>query len=161
MLRRLPRALLAVGRATGGHAGGGAGALPALHTVESQRFSRGAEGTTAWRAAGTASVAVTASALLAAQASAEEQAPPAAAAPPPDPSSVLRGLKKLSDAKEVVLYQYATCPFCNKARRRQRGTPARLCVTPAARPPRSCVRSWTSTRSPTKWWRSTRSPKRS
>jgi microsomal prostaglandin-E synthase 2 len=42
----------------------------------------------------------------------------AAAAPAkPDPASTLKGLKRLSDAKEVVLYQYATCPFCNKVRR--------------------------------------------
>lgn len=28
----------------------------------------------------------------------------------------LSGLKSIRDAKEVVLYQYAVCPFCNKVR---------------------------------------------
>ena len=27
----------------------------------------------------------------------------------------LPGLKSIKDAKEIVLYQYAVCPFCNKA----------------------------------------------
>jgi hypothetical protein len=113
---RLPRTLLTAAGRQAGAGAGALGALRALHTADSQRVTHAADGAGSWRAAGTTTAAVTASALLAAQASAEE-APAVAAAPPPDPSSVLQGLKKISDAKEVVLYQYATCPFCNKARR--------------------------------------------
>jgi hypothetical protein len=32
----------------------------------------------------------------------------------PSPADALPHLKRLSDAKEVVLYQYEVCPFCNK-----------------------------------------------
>jgi hypothetical protein len=116
---RLPRTLLtaAAGRQAGAGTPAPLGALRALHTADSQRVTHVADGAGSWRAAGTTTAAVTASALLAAQASAEEAPAAAPAPPPPDPSSVLQGLKNISDAKEVVLYQYSTCPFCNKARR--------------------------------------------
>ena len=115
---RAPRALLASGRQPAAPAAVATSAARAVHTAaECQRLASVADASaTFWRAAGTTAVAVTASTLLAAQASAEE-APAAGPAPKPDPTSVLLGLKKLSDAKEVVLYQYATCPFCNKVPR--------------------------------------------
>lgn len=31
-------------------------------------------------------------------------------------AEALSGLKNIRDAKEIVLYQYAVCPFCNKVR---------------------------------------------
>jgi hypothetical protein len=136
MLRRLPRLLGAAGlRKAGCQPSAGAGVLRALQTAAGQGSASTADAPSPWLSVGKVS-AVTASALLASQAAAEEAAPAPAA--PPDPTSVLRGLKKLSDAKEVVLYQYATCPFCNKARARARRAGRRAaCLT---LPPRTAAR---------------------
>jgi hypothetical protein len=85
----------------------------ALH-AECQRVNHAADGSSSWGQAG----AVAAVAASAALASSQTHAAEAAVAPAKqDPASALKGLKRLADAKEVVLYQYEVCPFCNKVRR--------------------------------------------
>ena len=115
MLRRLPRALLAAGRRSlsGPPAAHGCVAR-ALH-AECQRGSQAADSSSSWGSASAVAVLATSAALASSQTFASEAAVVPAAKP--DPASTLKGLKRLSDAKEVVLYQYATCPFCNKVRR--------------------------------------------
>ena len=114
MLRRLPRALLAAGRRSlNGPTAAHGFVARALH-AECQRGSQAAESSSSWGSASAVAVIATSAALASSQTFAAE----AAVAPAkPDPASTLKGLKRLSDAKEVVLYQYATCPFCNKVRR--------------------------------------------
>ena len=114
MLRRLPRALLAAGRRSlsGPPAAHGCVAR-ALH-AECQRGSQAADSSSSWGSASAVAVLATSAALASSQTFAAEAAVVPAK---PDPASTLKGLKRLSDAKEVVLYQYATCPFCNKVRR--------------------------------------------
>ena len=115
MLRRLPRALLVAGRRSAGGPAAASGRVErALHAETSQRSSRAADGSSSWVPAS----AVAALAASAALASPQTFAAEAVVAPAKqDPASTLKGLKRLSDAKEVVLYQYEVCPFCNKVRR--------------------------------------------
>ena len=89
-----------------------AGSLPALaaglHT-ERALLAPSVSSRPAWRA-------LTAGSLVLASASASSVAA-AEAAPPPEPANALPQLEQLSDVKEVVLYQYEVCPFCNKVPR--------------------------------------------
>jgi len=148
MLRRLPRVLgLALRRAE-------AGGPRALHALQGSAAEERDNGSSRLRAAFAVSALAAGSALMSTstRAAAEEAASVA------KPADMLQGLKSLADAKEIVLYQYEVCPFCNKAR-------AARCVPDglALSGPRvtSSRPSWTSTRSPTAWWRSTRCPRRS
>lgn len=117
----------------------------ALHVLGgvAERGPAARERDVSWRtgAAFTAS-ALVASAMLSTRAVAEEPVKAAAAAavpapplPPKDPASVLQGLASIADAKEVVLYQYEVCPFCNKARRERHAQTTDSRATAAARLP--------------------------
>lgn len=147
MLRRLPRVLgLALRRAE-------AGGPRALHALQGSAAEERDNGSSRLRAAFAVSALAAGSALMSTSTRAAAEAASVA-----KPADVLQGLKSLADAKEIVLYQYEVCPFCNKAR-------AARCVPDglALSGPRvtSSRPSWTSTRSPTAWWRSTRFPRRS
>ena len=129
MLRRLPRALLDAGRRSLNSSTVNGCVARALH-AECQRVSHAADASSSWGSAGTVALLTTSAALASSQTFAAEAAVVPAK---PDPASTLKGLKRLSDAKEVVLYQYATCPFCNKVRSEWLA-PRSLFVTPCAAP---------------------------
>ena len=114
MLRRLPRALLGAGRRSLNGPTTNVCVARALH-AECQRVSNVPDASSSWSGVSAVAVLATSAALASSPTSASSEA--AAAPAKPDPASTLKGLKRLSDAKEVVLYQYATCPFCNKVRR--------------------------------------------
>jgi hypothetical protein len=110
MLRRLPRALAKAGpRAE-------VAAVQALHS-SSRVLPLPDEPSLGSRAALVAT-AFAATSLLSATALAEQAAVAAPVAAPKDPADTLKGLASLGDAKEIILYQYEVCPFCNKARER-------------------------------------------
>ncbi len=121
MLRRLPRALgRLASRSTE------ASSVRALHALPGARAVTGAHDAGSGRATIAVS-ALAATALLSSSAAAAEEAP-AVATPPPNPAEALKGLKSLADAKEIVLYQYEVCPFCNKARRARMHTSCRVLI---------------------------------
>ena len=111
MLRRLPapRALARAGSLRAEVA-----AVQALHS-SSRVLPLPEEASVGSRAALVAS-AFAATTLLSATALAEQAPVAAAVAAPKDPADTLKSLKSLGDAKEIILYQYEVCPFCNKAR---------------------------------------------
>jgi hypothetical protein len=108
-LRRLPRSL---GRLAQPLRAEGYANVRALHSA-SRAAAASDDASLGSRAALVAS-AFAATTLLSATALAEQAA--VAATLPNDPADALKSLKSLADAKEIVLYQYEVCPFCNKAR---------------------------------------------
>ena len=146
MLRQLPRALLAAGRRSLNGPSAANGCVSRLLHAECQRVNHAADGSSPWGSASAVGVLATSAALASSQTHAEEAVVVPAK---PDPSSTLKGLKRLSDAKEVVLYQYATCPFCNKVRLERPWH--QLCGHATRRS--SSRRFWTTTRFLTRWWR--------
>jgi hypothetical protein len=108
-LRRLPRSL---GRLAQPLRAEGYANVRALHSA-SRAAAASDDAALGSRAALVAS-AFAATTLLSATALAEQAA--VAATLPNDPADALKSLKSLADAKEIVLYQYEVCPFCNKAR---------------------------------------------
>lgn len=81
-------------------------AVQPLGYIASQQAARAAAASPSWRKEGAVGAFAAASALAALAASASCEGPV---------KEPLAGLKSIRDAKEVVLYQYAVCPFCNKA----------------------------------------------
>ena len=109
MLRRLPRALARAAPLRAEVA-----AVQALHS-SSRVLPLPDESSLGSRAALVAT-AFAATSLLSATALAEQAPVATPVAAPKDPADTLKGLASLGDAKEIILYQYEVCPFCNKAR---------------------------------------------
>ena len=108
-LRRLPRSL---GRLAQPLRAEGYANVRALHSAT--RAAAASDDAVLGSRAALVASAFAATTLLSATALAEQAA--VAATLPNDPADALKSLKSLADAKEIVLYQYEVCPFCNKAR---------------------------------------------